>query len=138
MGAGHELINCPNLFRLFDSYYIPTMSLASRLKKVRLKGAVRELKIVDAVNCCGSDVLTLEEVKTPKKRAALTSQCNLSSSPIKHPKLEAFEAESFPSDLDDASASKKHQTLVFVFHHNQKLGLKFAGPKRLFEAVLGP
>src|SRR5271168_3845398 len=115
MGAGHELINCPNLFRLFDSYYIPTMSLASRPKKVRLKGAVRELKLVDAVNCRGSDVLTLEEVKTPKKRAASTSQRNLSSSPIKRPKLEAFEAESFPSDLDDGSTSKKHQTLVFLF-----------------------
>ena len=129
MGAGHELINCPNLFRLFDSYYIPTMSLASRLKKVRLKGAVRELKIVDTVNHRGSDVLTLEEVKTPKKRAASTSQRNLSSSPIKHPKLEAFEAESFPSDLDDGSTSKKRQTLVFFFHHNQKLGLKICRAK---------
>src|ERR1700678_259479 len=105
------------------------MLLTSRPKKVRLKGAVRELKIVDSVNRHGSDVLTLEEVKTPKKRAASTSQRNLSSSPIKHPKLEAFEAESFPCDLDDASTSKKHQTLVFLFHHNHKLGLKICRAK---------
>jgi hypothetical protein len=99
------------------------MSLASRVTKVKRKGTVRELKVVDSVNRRGSDVFKLEEVKTPKKKTASTSQRRLSSSPIKRPKLEAFEAEPFASDLDDAGASKKRQTLVFLFHHNQKQSL---------------
>jgi len=99
---------------------------ASRVTKVKRKGTVRELKVVDSVNRRGSDVFKLEEVKTPRKNSASTSQhnLNLSSSPIKRPKLEAFEAEPFVSDLDDTGTSKKRQTLVFLFHHNQKQSLK--------------
>ena len=105
------------------------MSLASRVTKVKRKGTVWELKVVDSVNRRGSDVFKLEEIKTPKKKAASTSQCNLSSSPIKHLKLEAFEAKPSASDLDDAGASKKHQTLVFLFHYNQKHSLKICRAK---------
>jgi hypothetical protein len=100
------------------------MSLASRVTKVKRKGTVQELKVVDSVNRRGSDVFRLEEVKTPKKKGASTSQRNLSSSPIKRPKLEAFETEAFASDLDDAGTSKKRQTLVFLLHHTQKHSLK--------------
>ena len=102
---------------------------ASRVTKVKRKGAVRELKVVDSVNRRGSDVFKLEEVKTPRKNSALTSQQNLSSSPIKRPKLEAFEAEPFVSDMDDAGTSKKRQTLVFLFIHGQKQGLKICRAK---------
>jgi hypothetical protein len=63
------------------------MSLSSKLRKVKLKGTVRELKLVHSINHRGADIIKTEEVKTPKWEATLTSQHSQSSSPVKHPKL---------------------------------------------------
>ena len=91
------------------------MSTSSRTKKIRPKGTVRQLKVVNTISRSESDILKLEEVKTPRKKATSNSQRNMSSSPIKHPNLEGFHTDSFSSYMEGLEIGKKRETLVFLF-----------------------
>ena len=91
------------------------MSTSSRTKKIRPKGTVRQLKVVNTISRSGSDILKLEEVKTPRKKATSNSQRNTSSSPIKRPNLEGFHTDSFSSYMEGLENGKKRETLVFLF-----------------------
>jgi hypothetical protein len=98
---------------------LPIMSFASKSRKVKAKGTVRELKIVQSVSRRGADTLKTEEVKTPRResqRASSSSRLNQTSSPTKRPKLEAFDNEPIPFDLEGPEVTKKRQTLVLLFH----------------------
>jgi hypothetical protein len=94
------------------------MSLSSRPKKVKPKGTVRELKLVQSVSRYGCNALIPEEVKTPglpPQKASSTDPGQGSSSPAKRRKLENFDIEPVPFDLEGPEFSKKRQTLVFIF-----------------------
>lgn len=90
------------------------MSHSSKAKKVKPKGSVRELKLVNSVTRRGADILKSEEVKTPKKKAESTSRRNCSSSPTKRPKLDVFCDDAISCDLEGPDAEKR-QTMVFLF-----------------------
>ena len=66
----------------------------------------------------GFDKITTEEVKTPlrgPKNGSLTSQPQQSlSSPTKRLKLDPFEDEPIPWNIDGHEGSGKRQTLVFL------------------------
>lgn len=91
------------------------MSSSSRSKKVKPKGTVRELKLVQSVSRYGCDSLIPEEVKTPRP----TDPGQGPSSPAKRRKLENFDSEpvpfDLPFDLEGPEFGKKRQTLVFIF-----------------------
>jgi hypothetical protein len=91
------------------------MSFSSKPRKIKAKGTVRELKVVQSVNRRGADVLITEEVKTPKKKATTTRQRNHSSSPIKRPKLDDFDGEPVPLYLGGPDTSNKRPTMVCLF-----------------------
>ena len=91
------------------------MSTSSRTKKIRPKGTVHQLKVVNTISRSGLDILKLEEVKTPRKKATSNSQRNMSSSPIKRPNLEGFHTDSFSSYMEGLEIGKKRETLVFLF-----------------------
>lgn len=91
------------------------MSHSSKAKKIKPKGTVRELKLVNSVTRHGADILKSEEVKTPKKKAERSTGHNCSSSPIKRPKLEAFCNDAISCDLEGLDMSQKRQTMVFLF-----------------------
>lgn len=90
------------------------MSFSSKPKKIRQKGTVQELKVVQTINRRGVDTYKAEEVKTPKKNKATSSSQNRSShsSPAKRPKLDAFELEPILYEVEGDDLSKKRQTLV--------------------------
>ena len=91
------------------------MSLSSKPKKLKPKGTVRELKLVQTINRRGTDTIKAEEVKTPSRKT-LSTQHNHSSSSIKRPKIGTFfDSEPIPCDLEGPDLPKKHQTLVFLF-----------------------
>jgi hypothetical protein len=95
------------------------MTKSSKPKKVKPKGTVRELKLVESVSRNGYDILKTEEVKTPKrnsKKAPSTSQQHGSSSPTKRQKLEPFDLEPIPFDLEGPELTNKRPTLVFLLH----------------------
>jgi len=117
MGTSHELKNFPNLFLLFNSsklLSLPQMSFSSKVKKVKPKGTVRELKLVQSVSRRGTDVVKAEEVQMPREEAS-TSRCSLSSSPVKRRKLEALDFEPVPFDMEGPDLGKKRPTLVVLF-----------------------
>lgn len=90
------------------------MSFISKARKVKQKGTVRELKIVQSVSRRGADTLKTEEVQTPRREAQKASSArgiNQSSSPRKRPKLDGFDAEMVPCHFE---GSEKRQTLVFI------------------------
>jgi hypothetical protein len=86
------------------------MSFSSKPKKIKPKGQVRELKLVQTTNRHGADTIKMEEVKTPRKNKATST--NRSLSPVKRQKLEAFDTEPIPFSLDGHDESEKRQTLV--------------------------
>jgi hypothetical protein len=92
------------------------MSLASKPRNVKAKGAVRELKIVHSISRRGADTLKAEEVKTPRrdsKKGSSSSRLNQLSSPTKRPKRDGLDAESIPFALEGPDEYKRRQTLVF-------------------------
>lgn len=93
---------------------VPVMPLASKPKKVKPKGVVRELKIVHTVSRRGADTVKTEEVKTPwheSRKTSSSSQLNQSSSPVKRPKFGGSDAEPIPCYLE----GRKQPTLVILF-----------------------
>jgi hypothetical protein len=103
----------PKLSQLY-----PTMSLASKPKKIKAKGKFKELKLVQTVTRKGNDIIKTEEVKTPRrgpKNGSSTSQTHQpSSSPIKRPKLELYDEDPITWHIEGSETSGKRQTLVFV------------------------
>ena len=95
------------------------MSFSSKPKKIKTKGVAREFKLVQTVSRKGIDTTKTEEVKTPKrgpKNLPSASQPHQPSfSPTKRPKLETFDSESIPFNIESLGPSGKRQTLVFVF-----------------------
>jgi alpha-N-acetylglucosamine transferase len=89
------------------------MALASRHKKVKKKGTVTELKLVETISRNGCDTWKLEVVKTPRGKASSTNARVQSSSPAKRPKLDDFDSEHIPYDSDFGQREEKRQTLVF-------------------------
>lgn len=113
-GAFVFFFSCPDL------QWVLTMSLSSKPTKIKRKGTVRELKLVQTVNRRGADTLKLEEVKTPRHvspKTPSTSHRNYSSSPTKRSKTETIDLGPIPFNLESESIdmSKKRQTLVFLF-----------------------
>jgi hypothetical protein len=93
------------------------MSLSSKVKKIKAKGTVRELKLVHSIGRRGADIIKAEEVNTPGQSlptTPLTSQRNQSSSPVKRARMDVFDSEPIPCNLGDSDKSKKHQTLVCI------------------------
>ena len=96
------------------------MSSSSRLKKVKPKGTVRKLKLVQSVSRYGCDSLIPEEVKTPGRapqKASSTDPCQGSSSPAKRRKLETFDIDPVSFDLEGPEFGKKRQTLVSILKY---------------------
>ena len=87
------------------------MSFSSKPKKIKPKGRVQELKLVQTISRHGADTIEMEVVKTPKKKKATSS--NRSLSPVKRRKLEEdFDSEPILFGLDGLDTSEKRQTLV--------------------------
>jgi hypothetical protein len=119
------------------------MSLSSRAKKIKAKGAFQELKLVQTVSRKGLDTIRTEEVKTPRrgaKNGLSTSHLNETlSSPIKRQKLEPFDDGPILWDIEgpnDIESVKRHTgsflcSVIGIFSYNM-----FKEPKRLFESVL--
>jgi hypothetical protein len=94
------------------------MSLSSKPKKIKPKGTVRELRIVHSVNRRGVDTIKTEVVKTPQQGSSKmpsASQGSRSSSPIKRRRVEIFDSEPIPCNLEEPDLPKKRQTMVFLF-----------------------
>jgi hypothetical protein len=95
------------------------MSFSSKPKKVKPKGTVRELKLVNTVNRRGMDTMQTEEVTTPRndgqQNAFSASQRNRSSSPVKRQKLDDSDIDPILFNVEDPDVSKKRQTLVRLF-----------------------
>ena len=97
------------------------MSLSSRAKKIKAKGAFQELKLVQTVSRKGLDTIRTEEVKTPRrgaKNGLSTSHLNETlSSPIKRQKLEPFDDGPILWDIEGPNAieSVKRHTLVVFY-----------------------
>ena len=93
------------------------MSFSSKPKKIKAKGTFRELKLVQTVSRKGFDAIKTEEAKTPQgdaKNGPSTSHpSRATSSPAKRQKLEPFDQEPMPCNLEDLDYSEKRQTLVF-------------------------
>ena len=93
------------------------MSLSSKPKKIKPKGAVQELRLVQSINRHGANTIKTEQVKTPRQGSARmpsTSQRSRSSSPIKRPRMETFDLEPIPCNLEGLGVHKKRQTMVFL------------------------
>lgn len=94
------------------------MSFSSKPKKVKPKGTVRELKLINTVNRRGLDTLRTEEIGTSKNDHQNTyspSQRNGSSSPVKRQKLDDLQVDPILFNMEDPEVSKKRQTLVCLF-----------------------
>ena len=93
------------------------MSFSSRPKKIKPKGTVQELRLVQSINRRGVNTIKAEHVKTPQQgstKMPSASQRNCSSSPIKHPRIEMFDSEPIPCDLEAPAVQKKCQTMAFI------------------------
>jgi hypothetical protein len=92
------------------------MSFSSKPKKIKGKGAFRELKVVQTVSRKGYDAVKTEEIKTPNRGTSNGTSSrntnNSSSSPTKRPRLETVDIEPIMFDLEGPSISEKRQTLV--------------------------
>jgi hypothetical protein len=87
------------------------MSLVSKSRKVKRKGTVQELKIVQSLTRRGVDTLAMEEVETPRrdiKKASSSSRTGQSSS---HAKRQKQDPE---AHLEGHDENGKRQTLVFI------------------------
>jgi hypothetical protein len=94
------------------------MSLSSKPKKVKPKGTVQERRLVQSINRHGVDTIKAEVVKTPQQgspKMSSTNQHSRSSSPIKRPRMEMFDSEPIPCNLEEPDMQKKRQTMVFIF-----------------------
>lgn len=87
------------------------MSISSKPKKIKRKGTVQELKIVQTIGRRGNDTIKTEEVKTPQHG----SRSQHTSSPMKRPKMENFDSEPIPFDFGGPDMSNKRHTLVCIF-----------------------
>ena len=99
----------------FHSPFPHTMSTSSRPKKVKKKGTITQLKIVETVSKHGYDTIKLEEVKTPWGRSQITTSAhtrNKSSSPMKCQKMEGFDQEPIDFNMDDANLPNMQRTIV--------------------------
>jgi hypothetical protein len=93
-----------------------TMSLSSKPKKIKRKGTVQELKLVQTIGRRGRDIIKTEEVKTPQHGSRNSpSKSQHTSSPTKRPKMETFDSDPIPCDLGHPDMLKKRQTLVNHF-----------------------
>jgi hypothetical protein len=125
MPIGYMFSLSPVIYQRFPRN--PIMSLSSKPKKVKLKGTVRELKLVQTISRHGTDTIKAEEVKTPQhgsRKATSTSHHKDSSSPTKRLKMGTFfDSEPIPCNLEGPDMSKKRQTLVFILllHQQQSL-----------------
>jgi hypothetical protein len=93
------------------------MAHVLKVKKVKPKGRIIELKVVHSITRRGLDTVTTEEVRTPRrdgKKASSSKAKSQSSSPAKRPKLDGFDAEPLPFDLEGLEDNGKRQTLVFI------------------------
>ena len=114
----------PLISRCCQTFPLAKMSFSSKLKKVIPKGTLCKLKLVQTINCRGSDTLKIEEVKTLRCGQQKTPSTNMqdhSSSPFKHPKLQDFNVDPITFNMEGINVSKKRQTLVFLFQPLQKL-----------------
>lgn len=91
------------------------MSISSKPKKIKRKGTVQELKIVQTIGRRGGDTITAEKVKTSQHGS--TKAASESRSPKKRPKMETFDSEPIPFDFGGPDMSKKRQTLVFFLSY---------------------
>lgn len=94
------------------------MSFSSKPQKVKPKGSVKELKLVQTVNRRGRDTIKTEEVKTPKhcrQPSPSKTRGNRSPSPTKRLRVDGFDIDPIPFDLEEPEKSTKRQTLVFLF-----------------------
>src|SRR5271156_4424646 len=96
--------------------HFPRMSFVSRARKVKKKGTVQQLKLVQTVSRRGLDTLTTEAVETPRRRTEKASSSSQSLSPRKRQKLNGFAAESLPSNSEGPVEfeERERETLVFV------------------------
>jgi hypothetical protein len=112
------------VFILEKFQYIPRMSLASKPKKVKRKGALRELKIVQSVSRRGADIVATEEVQTPRRvnapKASSSTQRNQSSSPTKRRKLDGWDDKPIPCHLEGSGDYQERQTLVCLLLDNSQ------------------
>ena len=101
-------------------YSLPDFShhvVLFQAKKIKPKGTVQELRLVQSINHHGVNTMKAEQVKTLQQGSAKmpsASQHNRSSSPIRHPRIEMFDSEPIPCDLEVPAVQKKHQTMVFI------------------------
>ena len=100
------------------------MSLSSRPKKVKPRGIVQELKIVETVTRRG--VKTIKAVEATPARSAFqnepsTSKSNPVSS-IKRRKVEFSDLEPIPYHMEGPDITEKRQTVVFLFPKSFKIG----------------
>jgi hypothetical protein len=117
------------------------MPLSSKPKKVKQKGTVRELKLVQSINRYGSDTYKAEEVKkqpndSQKPPLPLMNDGTPSSSSMKRSKFEPVDQEGIEWSLEMPDFSKKRQTLVIPFPLSLTIDSRFEGAKRLLETVL--
>jgi hypothetical protein len=90
------------------------MSLSFKPKKIKPKSTVQELRLVQSINRCGIDTMKAEQVKTLQQGSAkmpFASQHSCSSSLIKRRRMEMFDSEPIPCDLEE---QRKRQTMVFI------------------------
>ena len=76
----------PLIPRCCQKFPLAKMSFSSKLKNVIPKGTMHKLKFVQTINCCGSDTLKTEKVKTLRhgqQATLMTSKQDHSSSPFK-------------------------------------------------------
>src|SRR5271156_5081112 len=95
----------------------PRMSFVSRARKVKKKGIVQQLKLVQSVSRRGLDTLTTEAVETPRRKTEKArSSSSQSLSPRKRQKLNGFAAEPLPSNSEGPIEfdERERETLVFV------------------------
>ena len=94
-----------------------TLNIGNYSAAFKAKGKFKELKLVQTVTRKGNDIIKTEEVKTPRrgpKNGPSTSQTHqLSSSPMKRAKLEIYDEEPIPWNIEGAEAFGKRKTLVF-------------------------
>jgi hypothetical protein len=103
---------------MFILLEIPTMTRSSKPKKIKAKARFQELKLVQTVSRKGLDTVKTEEIKTPRRgrnNGPSTSQPHQSSSPTKRPKLDTFDEEPIPFNLEARDGSGKRKTLVAIY-----------------------
>jgi hypothetical protein len=103
----------------FAVTFFPTakMLFSSKPKKVKPKGSVKELKLVHTVDHRGRDTIKTEEVKTPRgdrQPSPSKNRGKKSQSPSKRHKVDGYDVDTVSFNGEEAGASTKRQTLVFI------------------------